>query len=50
MAEYTAVKGGSLQLKAGKGSSFMKKKKKRKKDKDELEEWMKEPGAVRHGQ
>lgn len=49
MAEYTSVKGGSITLKGGKGSLLFKKKKKRKKDKDEMEEWMKEPGAVRHG-
>ena len=49
MAEYTAVKGGQLKLKGNKGSSGQRKKK-RKKDKDEMtEEWMKEPGAVRHG-
>lgn len=49
MAEYTAVKGGQLKLKGNKGLSGQRKKK-RKKDKDEMtEEWMKEPGAVRHG-
>ncbi|XP_003383602.1 PREDICTED: protein FRG1-like [Amphimedon queenslandica] len=49
MAEYSSVKGGSLTLKGGKRSLLFKKKKKRKKDKDEFEEWMREPGAVRHG-
>ena len=49
MAEYNYVRGGQLKLKGG---DFLKRKKKgkRKKDQDnELMEWMKEPGAVRHG-
>ena len=49
MAEYAAVKGGSLNLKRSKGSSVFKKKK-RKKDSEEIEQWMKEPGAVKHGE
>ena len=49
MAEYAAVKGGSLNLKRSKGSSVFKKKK-RKKGSEEIEQWMKEPGAVKHGE
>lgn len=51
MAEYRAVKGGKLRLKGGTGSgSLLRKKKKSKKRKGEEEEdWMKVPGAVRHG-
>ena len=50
MAEYAAVRRGKLKLKGNTGSllGHKKKKTKRKKECDE-EEWMKEPGAVRHG-
>ena len=51
MAEYRAVKGGKLRLKGGAAlGSLTHKKKKRKRRKEEVEEdWMKAPGAVRHG-
>lgn len=51
MAEYSAVKGGKLKLKGGAavGSHLKKKKKTKRKKLDNQEEWMKEPGAVRHG-
>ncbi len=49
MAAYNYVRSGQLKIK---GDDWLKKKKKgkRKKNEDaELLEWMKEPGAVRHG-
>ena len=49
MAAYSSVREGSLKLKGG---DWLKKKRKtkRKKDEDnELLEWMKEPGAIKHG-
>lgn len=46
-AAYNYVRGGQLKVKG----DWMKKKKKnkRKKTDDEIQEWMKEPGAVKHG-
>ena len=51
MAEYRAVKGGKLKLKGGAAASSLlgKKKKTKRKKVNEQEEWMKEPGAMRHG-
>lgn len=50
MAEYSAVRGGKLKLKGSSGSLLGHKRKKSKKKKaDTEEEWMKEPGVVRHG-
>jgi protein FRG1 len=49
MAEYASVKKGSLNLKGGRGSSFLKKKKRKKGGSDDIEEWMREPGAIKHG-
>ena len=49
MAEYSAVKGGKLKLKKGGLSLLGKKKKNKRKKETEQEEWMKEPGAMRHG-
>ena len=50
MAEYAAVRRGKLKLKGNSGSLLGHKKKKVKRKKEDAdEEWMKEPGAVRHG-
>ena len=49
MAEYSAVKGGKLKIKGIKGGMLGKKKKTKRKKATEEEEWMKEPGAMRHG-
>ena len=49
MAEYSAVKGGKLKLKKGGVSLLGRKKKTKRKKPTEQEEWMKEPGAMRHG-
>ena len=48
MAAYDNVRGGQLKVK-GDWLKKKKKNKRKKNDDDELLEWMKEPGAVKHG-
>ena len=47
MAEYKAVRGGHLKLKGG--SNLHKKRRTKRKKEPDIEEWMKEEGAVKHG-